>query len=233
MDDLMVTVKVRDRQLVHKLDRFPDECPICHKAGVQVRWSALGNFIQFGRAPTLQVVYQCPSQKCSHLYIAHYVASAPPKVAATEETAFYLGVCLPSSMTPRQTSHQIEEASPQFAEIYNQAARAEQLELMHICGPGYRKALEFLIKDYLVNVRKIDQEAVANKFLGTCIKDYLGDTKVAVCAERAAWLGNDETHYVRKWADKDLQDLKTLIELTVHWIETEMLTDEYKSQMQT
>lgn len=28
--------------------------------------------------------------------------------------------------------------------------------------------------------------------------------------ERAAWLGNDETHYVRKWPEKDVKDLKSL-----------------------
>ncbi len=43
-------------------------------------------------------------------------------------------------------------------------------------------------------------------------------------AKRAAWLGNDETHYVRKWEGKDLEDLKRLISLTIHWIEMEKLT---------
>jgi hypothetical protein len=42
-------------------------------------------------------------------------------------------------------------------------------------------------------------------------------------ASRAAWLGNDETHYLRTWEDKDLTDLKKLIELTVQWIEIEEL----------
>jgi hypothetical protein len=49
--------------------------------------------------------------------------------------------------------------------------------------------------------------------------------------KRAAWLGNDETHYVRKWEDKDLNDQKSLIEVTVHWIEMEAITNKILSEM--
>ena len=45
----------------------------------------------------------------------------------------------------------ISELSPNFCEIYNQAYIAEQTNLMQICGTGYRKSLEFLIKDYLIS----------------------------------------------------------------------------------
>ena len=31
-------------------------------------------------------------------------------------------------------------------------------------------------------------------------------------------LGNDETHYSRKWVDMDINDLKILIRLTVTWM---------------
>jgi len=48
---------------------------------------------------------------------------------------------------------------------------------------------------------------------------------------RAVWLGNDETHYLRKWEQKDLTDLKNLIGLTVHWIEMEELTETVMKDM--
>jgi hypothetical protein len=50
-------------------------------------------------------------------------------------------------------------------------------------------------------------------------------------AKRAAWLGNDETHYIRKWEDKDLDDLKKLIKLTVLWIEMEQMTKDALVEM--
>ena len=52
-----------------------------------------------------------------------------------------------------------------------------------------------------------------------CIKEYVDNDNIKKVAERAAWLGNDETHYVRKWEEKDVQDLKGLIRLTIWWIE--------------
>jgi hypothetical protein len=50
-------------------------------------------------------------------------------------------------------------------------------------------------------------------------------------AKRAAWLGNDETHYVRKWEDHDLEDLKSLIKVTGNWIEMEAITKKYIGDM--
>lgn len=39
----------------------------------------------------------------------------------------------------------------------------------------------------------------------------------------AAWLSDGESHYYRKWGDKDLNDLKVIIDLTINWIESESL----------
>ena len=95
-----------------------------------------------------------------------------------------------------------------------------------MCGVGYRKALEFLIKDYLIRKHPKDEAAIKAKPLGRCIDDDVEDPKTKAVAKRATWLGNDETHYRRLWLDKDLSDLKRLIELVLYWIEAEHLTEE-------
>ena len=63
------------------------------------------------------------------------------------------------------------------------------------------------------------QEKIKRMQLMPCIKEYVDNDNIKKVAERAAWLGNDETHYVRKWEEKDVQDLKGLIRLTIWWIE--------------
>jgi len=50
-------------------------------------------------------------------------------------------------------------------------------------------------------------------------------------AERAVWLGNDEAHYIRKWEDKDLADLKKLMEIVIHFIDMEILLVSYLKDM--
>jgi len=67
--------------------------------------------------------------------------------------------------------------------------------------------------------------------LAKCIADYVSDGRVKQVAARAVWLGNDETHYLRKWEEKDLNDLKMLIALTLHWIEMDELTKKVMADM--
>src|SRR5687767_3154472 len=60
---------------------------------------------------------------------------------------------------------------------------------------------------------------------------HLKDIHKTKIAKRATWLGNDATHYYRKWEDKDIHDLKNLIELTVLWIESVELTRQHEEDM--
>ncbi len=41
-----------------------------------------------------------------------------------------------------------------------------------------------------------------------------------------AWIGNDETHYVRKFNKEDVNTLILLINLSLKWIEREEVTKE-------
>lgn len=95
---------------------------------------------------------------------------------------------------------------------------------------GYRKALEFLIKDCLISINPDEREKIEKLWLGEAIKK-IGNKNIQICAERAAWLGNDEIHYLRVWADKDIEHLKDLIDLTVGWIEAEEKTKKYEKEM--
>jgi len=126
----------------------------------------------------------------------------------------------------------INGVSSSFGIIYNEAFAAEQMDLKEVCGVGYRKALEFLIKDYAI-AGKDDQtvEIIKKMPLAKCIDDYVEDAMVKAVAKRAVWLGNDETHYVRKWDDKDVHDLKGLIRLTTLWIEKEKETERLLEEM--
>ena len=100
-----------------------------------------------------------------------------------------------------------------------------------ICGGGYRKAVEYLIKDYLATkYPERAEEIKAYKTLAPAL-ELIGDANIKKCAERATWLGNDEVHYFRVWTSKDITNLKELIDLTVHWCKAELLTAKYDSEM--
>jgi len=130
----------------------------------------------------------------------------------------------PVHLKDRVFSDTLKQISPSYCEIANEAYAAEQRGLKQTCGLGYRKALEFLIKDYLIALSPSDRPAIEGEFLGACIAARVQNANLKSVAERATWLGNDEAHYKRKWIDKDLSDLKHMIELACYWIEGDELT---------
>jgi hypothetical protein len=167
----------------------------------------------------------CPDEKCQKAFIGYY------NIITNSSSAHYSGRTSKGNLEGRSFSEKITEISPSFVTIYNQAFIAEQQELYEICGVGYRKALEFLIKDYAILKNGDKKENIEKSYLGPVIDKYIDDVKIKSVSKRAVWIGNDETHYIRKWEGKDLSDLKKLIELTVHWIEMEILTSGFETDM--
>ncbi|MGG3307464.1 hypothetical protein ABER23_08550 [Paenibacillus lautus] len=174
----------------------------------------------------IQVVYKCTSNRCGKLFIASYVYS----VSRVGSESYVFVSSEPKTEEPVNFSETITQVSPSFVQIYNQAATAESLGLTEICGAGYRKSLEFLVKDYLIHKNPDQESSIKSQFLGSCIRS-IEDYNIKFCADRASWLGNDETHYVRKWENSDLSDLKTLINLVSNWVENALMMEKYEAEM--
>jgi len=203
-----------------RLREIPDICPICHRS---IHPKNVGNFLLTPRG-LVQAVFRCTSQKCEELFIATYTIVGGANECRLHNIA-------PKNPKKSEFPQTICDISPTFVDIYNQTIAAEAIGLTEIVGIGLRKALEFLIKDFAAKQKPSEGEAIKKVFLGKCIQDYIDDTNVKQCAKRAAWLGNDETHYIRKWEDKDVTDLKLLIRLTTNWIENVILTQKYADEM--
>lgn len=200
-----------------QIDRFPDNCPVC-RHGIEPMSTGQAH-VTYGGRSALQVVFKCPRSQCQSFFISSYTQRYFPGSRAY----FFFGSA-PYNHIPRQFSDHIATISPMFCIIFNESQGAESEGWKLIAGPGYRKALEFLVKDYLCTLKPSEADKIKATQLGPCIEAFVDNDKVKQTAKRAAWLGNDETHYVRKWEDHDLSDLKNLTELTVRWIEMEEMT---------
>ncbi|UED79606.1 hypothetical protein FH508_0019745 [Lysinibacillus sp. CD3-6] len=64
-----------------------------------------------------------------------------------------------------------------------------------------------------------------------CIKQWIENPKIKGVSEKVTILGNDETHYIRKWENKDVTDLKALIKLTVNFIQMELDYTRYENEL--
>jgi hypothetical protein len=208
----------------------PDVCPICHHAiHPQVLQSTLnGNPSSVGTL--LEIAFKCTHRTCQSMFIGQY-ERGQIQPGGIKVGVFYLKQSVPQKYLAPKIAQEVQEISISFKNIYEQACAAEAFQLNEIAGVGYRKALEFLIKDYCIHKKPESEEKIKSALLGTVINNYVEDVNLKACAQRAAWLGNDETHYVRKWEDKDIKDLKILIELSCVWVKSSVLTAKYLAEM--
>ena len=123
----------------------------------------------------------------------------------------------------------IEKMSPQFVKIYNQALQAEVNELDELAGLGYRKSIEFLIKDYAIHENAEKEEEIKNTWMKSCIDKYIDNPKIKTLAEKSDWIGNDEAHYIRKQKDRDITDMKKFIKAMVYFIGMNLIVEDADS----
>lgn len=195
----------------------PDACPVCHRHSEVTLVTA--DAVDENRG--VQAVFRCAYQGCKAFFICSYGARPSSNLVSVrpikpQVTAF------PETVT---------KLSPTFVSIFAEAEEATQLGLRQIAGPGYRKAFEFLIKDYAKSLAPDKAAEIETKFSGTVVADFIPDVRIQAVAKRSLWLGNDETHYLRKWTDHDVVDLVTLIKLAANWIEIEQLSKGYVQKM--
>ncbi|MHB8336764.1 MAG: hypothetical protein ACYC49_11105 [Ignavibacteriaceae bacterium] len=194
---------------------YPDKCPICHHYG------DIAFVHSFQTKEGVQIIYQCPFIDCRSYFIGYY--GLP-----TQNSLLQL---LPAKPDITSFPACISQISPIFLAIFEEAETARQLGLTQIAGPGLRKAFEFLIKDYAKILSPDKSAEIESKYSGNVVKKFIDDKRIQSVAERTLWLGNDETHYLRKWEMHDLVDLLNLIRVTVNWIDTERTSQKYIIEM--
>jgi hypothetical protein len=226
---MTISVKATDvngQPLATAIDRYPDICPFCNLGGHPQVYDAFVNG-QGHESNRLQLVCRCPRARCGLTYLALY--EGYPSIGPFNYKGFIHGRPVPPSIPDS-----VKLLSPAFADIFQDAAAAEYYHLENAAGPTYRKALEFLVKDFIIKYLKptdASQEQIERMKLGNCIERFLEDPVTKATAKRAAWLGNDETHYERLFKDKDLEDLKKLLTIAVHGIDSRLVADDYVKAM--
>lgn len=199
-----------------------DECPLC---GFGIKPTTLYSyyvskyqgFDGFRCAP--YILNLCP--KCRGIFLVEYASNFVEYGPTSSPPFSIIERISPINQHPERFSNEIVSLSPGFVESYTQSSIAESEGLLQICGIGYRKALEFLVKDYLCHVHPEDSEKICSEFLGNSIK-RIDNQRIKVLAERSTWIGNDETHYIKKREDLGLDDMKRFIKAMLTYIESEL-----------
>lgn len=226
----MVGEKIRNyrAEIAFDFNAYIDVCPMCHmkiEPIVLFVPEPINNFKD--NRMVRYVIFNCPNEECREVFVAKF--SRP----GNSKDNYYFQWLRPYNFKTEDFEKPINDISPTFVDVYNQSWRAEQSGFNEICGMGYRKALEFLIKDYLCTVLPEEEVAkIPTMDISRCIKDYITDPRIKSNAERAVWLGNDETHFVRLHEEYNVDDMKKLIKLVVLYITMEITSGEYEEKIQ-
>jgi hypothetical protein len=189
----------------------PSQCPHCHN-GIEPR-----HIHQSVEKAISYSIWLCTFRDCGKQFIAvHQVeGKGQPK---------FIGYLDGSPIGP-YWPETIKNLKSKFIDTYNQALKAEYSGLDEIAGMGFRKAIEYLVKDYLIQRDHELAGKIEDKILASVIGDNFNSPQEADLKDllqRATWLGNDLTHYLKYHDNFDINDLKELIQLVmdeIHSIE--------------
>lgn len=204
---------------------LPDVCPHC---GIAMR----PEFVSYGLSPAsseVGVIFYCPSCKeigfsAFRLFtkgVSSWVAdfANPKEEVIAERIAVY-----PSKRKLPPIPKEIKAYYPDFYEIYAQANYAEQINLNKIVGMAYRKALENIVKTHLIETYPTNKEEILKEPLGKSIA-RIEYSRIQKLAKAASWIGNDETHMVKKNEEWNVADMKKFMLALCHLILSEKVSD--------
>lgn len=193
-------------------------CPICKHSISPIYVEACQN-----AEDTATVLNYC--RACQNAFITTYRLTFSHKDVGMHYDAKLVS-SEPQRFKEETFDEKIVSLSSQFTKIYNQALAAESYALDEIAGIGYRKALEFLVKDFAIHEYPEKAEEIKALPLARCIKCYIENEQIANLAEKSAWIGNDETNYIRKQENRDISDMKSFIKAMVYFIGMVLITED-------
>lgn len=129
----------------------------------------------------------------------------------------------PSFQVTPYANEKLAAISQRFIDMYNQALLAEFNQNYELAAIGFRSALEILVKDYAIQELGEPAETVAKQSLCNAIEKYLNLPDLVNTADVVRILGNDYTHYQRKYPEHDFALLKKYMEIFLSRIEVQYM----------
>lgn len=207
----------------------PSICPLC-KHAIKPETLFLTNFKTGQNDNRIIALYLC--HHCYQGFVSLFAADAYTTSTSVGLCNAYTSKLLytgPVKYIEEKFDDNVSNLSPQFVKIYNQALAAESGGLDEIAGLGYRKAMEFLVKDFCIHQSPDDEEVIKKMPLSQCISRYVDSAQIQNLATRTAWIGNDEAHYIRKQEARDVSDMKSFIKAVVYFIGMALIAEDAAS----
>lgn len=198
---------------------LPGICPFC---GIGMQPKIPNRFqkpiatLPYKNGAHTHFMFECPV--CTGTFFAVYEQMYP-------QSSPRLAAIFPHPKVPISIPADLKELFPDFFELYDQANTAEKNGLHKITGMAYRKALEILVKQYLIQQSPNEKDKILNEPLGRSI-DRISSAKIQSLAKAVSWIGNDQTHMIQKHPDYNVPEMKRFMLALCHLIIAENIADD-------
>lgn len=156
-----------------------------------------------------KVYLLCYCEDCKNTYIAEYECKRRTNSTENYDLNDFI-TAYPSDKKHSHFDNSINSLSPMFVKIYDQSLTANSFGLDEIAGMGFRKALEFLVKDYAISLFPSEKDKIEKMHLSDTI-DRINYQPITDIAKPCIKVLNDETHYFRKFEKVEVENINKLI----------------------
>ncbi|MEX2784481.1 hypothetical protein AB3331_04755 [Streptococcus sp. H49] len=212
-------VEVQPTEHIKQSIEINDTCKICNNITSPVVINDVTGEVEYGHY-RLALTRFC--LQCKHYFIDEFDVEVVSGLGNESIEKITLQDVKPELPSDIPISDNIALISPIGKDIYLQALKAEQEKLDHIAGIGFRKALEFFVKDLVIALEPDNKDKVINMQLKQVIETYVDYEDLKTFSLASAYVGNDESHYFRKHSDKDLQHLKKYLHGFLYYMEMKL-----------
>jgi hypothetical protein len=194
---------------------LPTYCPRCRRNAIPKVLGKASIDIDEGSGEFVAgVPVGCPL--CDKAYVAEYYGE-PYSWREDEDYLEFLRT-VPAAEPQVAVSDALAKVSPNFAKVYDEAVAAQVSGLEDLSAAGYRRALEFLVKDYLISRDPSQRETFERMPLARAIRDHIDDPDIREIARNATVIANDFVH-AHRYSGREVTELRALINLVWRWIE--------------
>lgn len=211
----------------------PNICSHCHVVNVPIyKWHI--ESLDIDDLPAIISVWECSNSECAKVFVAIYKSDDSSLSFDRFLNGMPKGPVWPLPILDLKSGKSVvssREGQTKFIKTYLQSLMAENSGLDELAGMGYRKSIEYLVKDWAIKINPQDKEEIEEAWLSAVIKKYY-DGDLQKILERATWLGNDQSHYNKIFEDFDIDVLKELIDLIMVELDRQFKMNRYINTIQ-
>lgn len=211
--------------------KFPSKCPYCGKDNVTNSKKSISeldkNQSHAGTIHISQRGYTLELHRCIHCKSPIFVLK---EELLDNGTPVYSDII---HYYPSVTSVELPariQLSPNACKTYEQTIKSKEQGFDMLVGAGLRIALEWLVWDYLIKVKGLQESDIENLKLYKRIELMSGNFYTEVCTRLIRLYGNDTVH-IKKELDFSVDEVIEMFDLLCALIDSELQIKEVNNRL--